>query len=46
MSKIFTINFWIGLLASTFLTMCGIYLIKKLNSKMPLPVVNDIVQSV
>ena len=46
MNRIFTVSFWIQLFISTFMTMVMIYLIKKLNSKVAIPVVNDIVQSV
>lgn len=46
MNRIFTVSFWIQLFISTFMTMVMIYLIKKLNSKVSIPVVNDIVQSV
>lgn len=46
MSRIFTVNFWIQLFISTFMTMVMIYLIKKANQKLNLPVVSDIVEGV
>ena len=46
MNRIFTVNFWIQLFISTFMTMVMIYLIKKANEKLNLPVVSDIVEGV
>ena len=46
MNRLFTVSFWVQLFLSTFMTMVMIYLIKKLNEKVSIPVVNDIVQSV
>lgn len=46
MHKIFTVSFWVQLFISTFMTMLMIYLIKKANAKVQLPVVSDIVDAV
>lgn len=46
MGKVFTVSFWIQLFISTFMTMLMIYLIKKANEKVKLPVVSDIVEGV
>lgn len=46
MNRVFTVNFWVQLFLSTFMTMVMIYVIKKANSKLRLPVINDIVESV
>lgn len=46
MHKILSINFWVQLFLSTFLTMCMIYLIKKVTAKVEVPVVSEIAQNV
>ena len=46
MNRIFTVSFWVQLFLSTFMTMVMIYLIKKANEKVKLPVVSDIVEGV
>ena len=44
--KILSLNFWVSALLSTMITMVCIYLIKKVNSKVNLPVVSEIVEGV
>lgn len=44
--NIFSVNWWISTFISTLVTMCFIYLIKKLTANVNIPVVSDIVQSV
>ena len=46
MNRIFTVSFWVQLFISTFMTMLMIYLIKKANEKIQIPVVSDIVEGV
>lgn len=46
MRRLFTMSFWVQLFLSTFMTMTMIYLIKKANDKVKLPVVSDIVDGV
>ena len=46
MRHLLSVNFWLQLFLSTFMTMVMIYLIKKLNEKVNIPVVNDIVSGV
>ena len=46
MGRIFTMSFWVQLFISTFMTMLMIYLIKKANEKVKLPIVSDIVENV
>lgn len=46
MRHLLSINFWLQLFLSTFMTMVMIYLIKKMNEKVKIPVVNDIVSGV
>lgn len=46
MNKIFTVSFWLNLFLSTFMTMLMIYLIKRMTSKVNIPIVNDIVDGV
>lgn len=46
MHRFFTVSFWVQLFLSTFLTMVMIYLIKKANEKVQLPVVSNIVEGV
>ena len=46
MHRLLTVSFWVQLFLSTFLTMVMIYLIKKANEKVQLPVVSDIVEGV
>ena len=46
MNRIFTVSFWVQLFLSTFMTMVMIYLIKKANAKLNLPIVSDIVEGV
>lgn len=44
--KIFSLSFWASAMVSTMITMVCIYLIKKANSKVSIPVVSDIVEGV
>lgn len=46
MRRLLSVNFWLQLFLSTFMTMIMIYLIKKLSSKVNVPIVNDIVDAV
>lgn len=46
MNRIFSIKWVLGVLTSTFITMCFIYIIKRLNEKVSIPVVSDIVEGV
>lgn len=46
MHKILSVSFWVQLALSTFMTMLMIYLIKKANDKLNIPVVSDIVKGV
>ena len=46
MRRLLSVNFWLQLFLSTFMTMIMIYLIKKLSSKVNVPIVNDIVEAV
>lgn len=46
MNRIFSMNFWVQAFVSTFITMTMIYLIKKVNEKVNIPVVSDIVDGV
>ena len=46
MNRIFSMSFWVQLFISTFLTMFMIYLIKKANQKLNIPVVSNIVEGV
>jgi len=46
MNRLFTVSFWVQLFLSTFMTMVMIYLIKKANTKLNIPVVSDIVEGV
>ena len=46
MKRLLSVNFWLQLFLSTFMTMVMIYIIKKLSEKVNIPVVNDIVEGV
>ena len=46
MNRIFTMSFWVQLFLSTLLTMCMIYLIKKMFTAVNVPVVSNIVSEV
>lgn len=46
MRRLLSVNFWLQLFLSTFMTMVMIYLIKKLSSKVNVPIVKDIVEAV
>ena len=46
MRRLLSVNFWLQLFLSTLMTMIMIYLIKKLSSKINVPIVNDIVEAV
>ena len=46
MRRLLSVNFWLQLFLSTFMTMIMIYLIKKLSSKVNVTIVNDIVEVV
>ena len=43
---IFSLNWWVSTLVSTLVTMCFIYLIKKIAEKVNIPVVSNIVETV
>lgn len=42
MGNLFKLSWWIQMFVSTFMTMCFIYLIKKVTAKVNIPVVSDI----
>lgn len=46
MGNVLSLKWWIGVFTSTFITMCCIYIIKRLNQKVSIPVVSDIVEGV
>ena len=46
MGRIFTINFWVQLFITTFFTMLMMWLIKKANEKISVPVVGDMINEV
>ena len=46
MHRLLSVNFWLQLFLSTLMTMVMIYLIKKLSSKVNVPIVKDIVEAV
>ena len=46
MGRIFTVNFWVQALVSTFITMLLIYLIKKIATTWNIPVVSTVAQEV
>lgn len=46
MRRLLSVNFWLQLFLSTFMTMVMIYLIKKLASKVNVPIMKDIVDAV
>lgn len=46
MGRIFTINFWVQLFITTFFTMLMMYMIKKVNEKISVPVVGDMINEV
>lgn len=39
-------SWWVGVIVSTFFTMCVMWAIKKVTAKVDIPVVSDIAQSV
>ena len=43
---IFSVKFWTMLMLNTLLTMCCIYIIKKVTGTVQVPVVSEIAQSV
>lgn len=43
---IFSVKFWTMLILNTLLTMCCIYIIKKVTGTVQVPVVSEIAQSV
>lgn len=45
MNKIFSVNFWVQLFISTFMTMVMIYLIKLITAKINIPVISNIAQN-
>lgn len=45
MNQIFSMNFWVSIIVSTFFTMCCFYAMKKLTAKVDIPVVSEIVQN-
>ena len=44
--RIFSFNFWAADLMSTFITMICIFLFKKLNDKVHIHLVSDVIESV
>lgn len=44
--KVFSFNFWATALTSTFITMICIFLFKKFNDKVQIPLVSDVIESV
>lgn len=46
MGRILTVNFWVNLFITTFFTMVMMWLIKKANTKINVPVVGDIIEEV
>ena len=44
--RIFSFNFWAAALMSTFITMICIFLFKKFNDKVKIPLVSDVIESV
>lgn len=44
--NIFSINWWVSTLVSTFITMCMIYAIKKVATNHNIPVVSTVAQGV
>lgn len=46
MSKVFTLNFWVQSFVSTMMTIFFIYILKIAFSKVNVPVVSDMVESV
>lgn len=46
MNRIFSVNFWVQTFVSTFMTMIMIFIIKQLFTKVNVPVVSNIVESV
>lgn len=45
MNKIMNPSWWMSMFMSTFMTLCFIYLMKLITSKIEIPVVSNIVQS-
>lgn len=43
---IFSVKFWVQAFVSTFITMLMIYLIKKISSKVDIPVVSEVAHAV
>lgn len=46
MNKILSVDFWTSTIASTLVTMCMIYLIKKFTEKVNVPVLSDVAREV
>ena len=46
MGRILTVNFWVNLFITTFFTMLMMWLIKKANTKINVPVVGGIIEEV
>lgn len=44
--NIFSINFWVQTFISAFVTMCCIYIIKRVTQAVDIPVVSNIAQEV
>ena len=44
MGKFLSVNFWVQTFVSAFMTMVMFYVIKKINTKVDIPVVSDIVE--
>ena len=46
MNRILSVNFWVNLFLTTFMTMLMMWLIKKANEKISVPVVGNIINEV
>ena len=46
MGNIFSVNFWVQALISTFITLLMIYVIKTVSNKFNIPVVSEIANAV
>ena len=45
MSNLFSLSWWVSMIVQCFIIMCFFYLLKWLNSKVSIPVVNDIISN-
>ena len=44
MGRMLSVNFWLQAFISAFVTMLMFYVIKKINNKIEIPIVSDIVE--